>query len=234
MTAPEECELSITGGTHNPLAPTFEFLQRAFMPLIHRMGPQVELTLIRPGFFPAGGGRLHAHIRPARTLKGFSLLERGNILSTHATAKLSSLNENIAQRELNVVKQQLQWPDENLEIENISTATGPGNVISLEIASEHVTEVFASIGERGVSAETVAQHACNEAGKYLKRGAPVGPHLADQLLLPLALSSEGGSFVTYSPTLHTRTQARIIELFMKIRISMTKMSNQLCLISVSP
>jgi len=56
LTASGSSTLTLEGGTHNPLAPSFDFLAKCFMPLIHRMGPTVELELKRPGFFPAGGG----------------------------------------------------------------------------------------------------------------------------------------------------------------------------------
>ena len=41
----------------------------------------------------------------------------------------------------------------------------------------------------------------------------MGPHLADQLVLLLALAG-GGSFRTLAPTLHTRTQLAVIERFL--------------------
>src|SRR5690349_406818 len=44
--------ITIEGGTHNPAAPPFEFLARAYLPLLARMGAKVELTLDQPGFFP--------------------------------------------------------------------------------------------------------------------------------------------------------------------------------------
>jgi len=46
-------------------------------------------------------------------------------------------------------------------------------------------------------------------------GAPVGRHLADQLLLPLALAG-GGSFRTLEPTQHTRTNAGVISRFLEV------------------
>ena len=66
LTASGRSTLTLEGGTHNPLAPPFDFLARSFMPLIHRMGPSVELELRNPGFYPAGGGRFHARIEPVR------------------------------------------------------------------------------------------------------------------------------------------------------------------------
>ena len=84
LTASDPSTLTLEGGTHNPLAPSFDFLARSFMPLIHRMGPSVELELKRPGFFPAGGGRFHARVEPVRKLARFDLLERGSIRSRQA------------------------------------------------------------------------------------------------------------------------------------------------------
>jgi RNA 3'-terminal phosphate cyclase (ATP) len=83
-----------------------------------------------------------------------------------------------------------------------------------------VTEVFTGFGERGVRAETVADGVADEALAYLAAGAPVGPHLADQLLLPLALA-RGGSFRTLEPTRHTRTQLEILRLFLDVRVTLT-------------
>src|SRR5947207_15592691 len=62
LTASGKSTLTLEGGTHNPLAPPFDFLVGSFMPLIRRMGATVELDLKAPGFFPAGGGRFHARI----------------------------------------------------------------------------------------------------------------------------------------------------------------------------
>ncbi len=91
------------------------------------------------------------------------------------------------------------WSDEQLQVEISNNAMGQGNVVMIEIKSEHLTEVFTRVGERGVRAETVAEKAVEEAIAYLKTEAPVGEHLADQLLIPLALVG-GRSFSTDSLT----------------------------------
>jgi RNA 3'-terminal phosphate cyclase (ATP) len=84
LTASGPSTLTLEGGTHNPLAPPFDFLAACFNPLIHRMGPTVELDLKRPGFFPAGGGCFHAQIQPVMKLSQIDLLERGSIRGRHA------------------------------------------------------------------------------------------------------------------------------------------------------
>src|SRR5437867_7015012 len=117
LSASGRSTLTLEGGTHNPLAPPFNFLARSFMPLIHRMGPNVELELRRPGFFPAGGGKFHARIEPVKRLTRFDLLERGAIRQQRARAILSKLPAQVAERELTVVREQLGWRENDCGVE---------------------------------------------------------------------------------------------------------------------
>jgi len=79
--------------------------------------------------------------------------------------------------------------------------------------------VIAASGARGVSAEAVAEHAVDEARRYLASEAPVGAYLADQILLPFSLAGEG-SYRTQTPPCHLRTNAEVIERFLNRRIRM--------------
>ena len=217
LTASGPSTLALEGGTHNPLAPSFDFLAKCFMPLIHRMGPTVELELKRPGFFPAGGGRFHARVQPATRLSPIDLLERGSIRSRHACIWTSKLPEHVAERELAVVREELKWRADECSVENVPHPVGPGNAVVLEIEAEHVTAVFTSFGERGRPAEEVAKSAVEAAKAWLDANVPVDEHLADQLLLPMALAG-GGSFRTTKPSLYTTTNAEIIRRFLPVPI----------------
>lgn len=108
LTASGPSTLTLEGGTHNPVAPPFDFLSRCFMHLIHRMGPSVELELRRHGFFPAGGGQFHARIEPSKKLSRLDLLERGSIRNRQARILVSKLPEHVDQRELAVVRDELK------------------------------------------------------------------------------------------------------------------------------
>jgi RNA 3'-terminal phosphate cyclase (ATP) len=88
-------------------------------------------------------------------------------------------------------------------------ASGPGNAVVVCIRSDAVTEVFTAFGRRGLAAEQVAQLAATDTLRYLASDAAVGPCLADQLLLPLALAG-AGKFTTSRPTAHATTQATLI------------------------
>jgi RNA 3'-terminal phosphate cyclase (ATP) len=213
VTAPAPSMLVLEGGTHNPASPPFDFLVRAYLPLLRRMGPEVHAELERPGFYPAGGGRVRVTITPAAKLAPLVLEQRGAIQGRRARAVVANLPRTIATRELARLSARLGWDARALAVEERTDAEGPGNVVLVEVVSEHVTEVFTGFGEKGVRAEAVADRAADEAAAYLAADVPVGVHLADQLALLLALAG-GGSFCTLAPTEHTRTQLRVVAEFL--------------------
>src|SRR6185436_9962165 len=169
--------LILEGGTHNPMAPPFEFLDRAFLPLLRRMGATVDVALERAGFYPAGGGRLSVTVKPAGELQRLDLLERGEIRNRRGTVLLANLANHIAEREVRKLGELTSWDSLSFEIRHIDSA-GPGNAVLLELESENVTEVFTAFGEVGVTAEKVAEKAVREMRDYLKAEVPVGEHLA--------------------------------------------------------
>ncbi len=209
--------VEIEGGTHNPAAPPFDFLAQAFLPLLRRMGAGVEVELVRPGFHPAGGGKIVATITPAARLTRLELDERGPLVRGHVRAVVANLPFPIAQREARTAAEALGWDADAAVAHTLNGSPGPGNAVSIVVESKHVTEVFTGFGERGVRAELVATEAANEAKRYLESNAAVGEHLADQLLLPMALG-DGGSFTTLPPSTHATTNIEILRKFVNVPI----------------
>ncbi|HET9953683.1 MAG TPA: RNA 3'-terminal phosphate cyclase [Polyangiaceae bacterium] len=215
LRASQASTLLIEGGTHNPQAPPFESLNEAFLPCLRTMGFEVSAELERPGFYPAGGGRFRVKIAPASALRPLRLLERGALKSRLASALVTGIGSQIAHRELRVIGQRLGWSRSELRCEPLDESYGPGNAVLIRIQSENITEVFAGFGQRRLRAEQVGEQVACEALEYLESGAAVGPHLADQLLLPMALAG-GGTFSSTSPSSHTLTQAETLRLFLGI------------------
>ncbi|HSR42227.1 MAG TPA: RNA 3'-terminal phosphate cyclase [Longimicrobiales bacterium] len=209
----------LEGGTHNPFAPPFEFLERAFLPLVERTGPRIAADLERPGFYPAGGGRFRARVEPRREAprSGLRLSEPGPVLGRALRVWLSDLPASIARREVETARELLGDRGTALRVEVLGPPEprGPGNAVLLEVRTREVTEVFASFGKKGKPAEVVAREAVAAARAWEASGAAVGAHLADQLLVPLALGA-GGTYTTVEPTLHTRTNAAVIRRFLGV------------------
>lgn len=218
LLADQPSELRIHGGTHNPMAPPSDFLQRAYGRVLARMGAQVEIELTRYGFFPAGGGELVARIAPCRELQRIDLVERGERVDGYAQSVIAGVPLGVARRELDCIGKGMGWEESKLLVRGLSNDQGPGNVLMATLEHEHVTEVFTAFGEKSVRAEAVARQVLQEMRRYVASGAAVGEHLADQLLLPFALAG-GGRFTTDTVSQHALTNAEVIGRFLPIRIS---------------
>jgi RNA 3'-terminal phosphate cyclase (ATP) len=203
--------LVLEGGTHNMMAPPFEFIERCFLPIINRMGPHVEVKLVRHGFYPSGGGRIEVTIEPA-PLRRIDCVDRGVLRSVSATALFAGLPFDIADRELKTAAKFLDWPQDAFIVRQLPESNGPGNALLLEAAFEHGTEIVTGFGKLGVSAESLAKTSAQRMRGFFGSTAFAGPYLADQLLLPFALAG-GGSFTTVKPSQHARTAADIIAKF---------------------
>ena len=235
MIADAPSELELEGGTHNPWAPPYDFLAQAYFPLIKRMGPIMTAGLVQHGFYPAGGGRFSVAIEPAKVLAGFELLDRGEILQRNVTALVANLSPRIGQREIDVAAEKLGWPPTSFHLDTTISSTGPGNVLLVELQAEHVREVFVGFGRLGVTAEHVALDVVNEVRAYLASSAPVGPYLADQLLLPMGIaawqSGSASSFRTVHLTRHSTTHIDLLRAFLEIPIDVEREENA-CRVSV--
>ena len=209
------------GGTHNPMSPTFDYLECVYLPHLARTGVSVEIKLLKHGFFPAGGGIWHALIQPAPVLSPLELVDACPISARYARADVANLPFDIATREVQEALRLLNWPAQAAAPRSVE-ADGNGNVLALEFRRGDLAEMFTVFGASAVSAEQVAANAVSQARAYISAGVSVGPRLADQLLLPMALAG-GGSFVTMQPTKHTTTNIAVIEKFLPVAYSVEKL-----------
>lgn len=218
LIAKNPSKIVLEGGTHNPYAPPYPFLEKAFLPLLSKMGAGIAIRLERAGFYPAGGGKFVIEINPVEKLKRLEILGRGVVVRRQARAIVSALPGHIAERELAVIEKQLGWEANCLQKEVLRNPRGPGNILSLEVESENVTEVFTGFGEVKKSAEMVAEYALRQAKKYLRSNAAIGRFLADQLIIPMAMAG-GGEFSTLPLSRHTETNINITKTFLDIDVT---------------
>jgi RNA 3'-terminal phosphate cyclase (ATP) len=177
------------------------------------MGYAVDIRLERYGFYPAGGGAIVATITPGGTRHALQLGPRGEITRRRLTCIVANLPRRIAEIEVACIQDKFLLTPEEIAIEQLTSTPGPGNAVWLEIESAALTECFTGFGDPQKSSPSVAHEVIQEAARYLKSTAAVGEHLADQLLLPLALA-KGCTFSTLTPTQHTQTNADIIRRFL--------------------
>ncbi len=222
--AEQPSDVTLHGGTHNPMAPSFTFLNHMAPFFAGTGAPFFALELRRHGFYPAGGGEVRARIMPPPGgLAPIDLTERGTRLAAWVECLHAGIPKGVASRELEAIKRGLNWSDEQLRDRALRSNEGPGNALQVVLQYQHITEVLTAYGEKSVSAEEVARNVLREAQTYLAQTAPVGEHLADQLMLPMALAAMRGKTGRYWATCiseHSRTNARIIEQFLPIRFDL--------------
>jgi RNA 3'-terminal phosphate cyclase (ATP) len=194
-----------------------------WLPHLRAMGARVELALDRHGFTPGGeprgrdgDGQITVTVEPGGALRPIEILDAGPITSRHATAILSRLPTHVAEREHAVVQDRLGLAAAECEVRDVRGA-GPANVLLVEVERAAGRELVSAFGEKGLRAERVAEQACDELAAFLAAGVPVGVHLADQLLLPLAVAG-GGRFRTLPLSLHATTSIATIQAFLDIAI----------------
>ena len=208
----------LAGGTHNPMAPPVQFLQRAWCPRLAEMGARIDIRLERFGFYPAGGGVVLARVEPCAELRPRTWMTRGERRAAYAEAFVAGVPGRVAQRELECVGRAMNWGEDQLLVRDLPADQGPGNALMLTLDYEHATEVFTAFGEKSVASEQVARQVVQRARRYLMSRAAFAEYLADQMMLPLALAG-GGGFTLDEVSMHARTNARVIETFLPVRFT---------------
>jgi RNA 3'-terminal phosphate cyclase (ATP) len=212
-----ESVVRVEGGTHNPASPSTDFVRRTFAPALALIGPRVEVALEQHGFFPAGGGRLRAALRPAALVRAcfgqrtsLGAVRVRGLRSRGGGGAFAAAVEALGAR-LGAVE---------AVVEHVRSA-GPGEVLLVEVEAEPLAMVFAGYVMRGGSWSVEAERLAVEVERWVHSGVSVDEHLADQLLLPMALAG-GGDLLTTEPSLHTRTHAELIERFLPVRVGMER------------
>ncbi|MEO6773058.1 MAG: RNA 3'-terminal phosphate cyclase [Kofleriaceae bacterium] len=210
--------LEVTGGTHNPLAPPFEFLDRVFVPHLRAMGAAVTLTLVKHGFLPRGGGKIVVEIEPSQ-LHPIEIVSAGEVVARRVTAIVAGLPRHIAEREIACAQERMKDPA--CEIREFAK-DGPHNLFMAEVElASGGRELATSHGRKGYPAEDVADDALDALEDFVEAAVPVGMHLADQLLLPLAVAG-GGRFRCDELSLHATTNIDTIGAFLDVPIRTEK------------
>jgi RNA 3'-terminal phosphate cyclase (ATP) len=214
----------ITGGTHVPWSPCFHYLALHWLPYLEQIGYNAKLNLDHAGFYPKGGGRLSATIRPAVDIKSIRLTTRGKLKSLTGISAVANLPQSIAERQKRQALLRLsklpwvgQQPDIRIKIERLQSPA-KGTFLLLLAEFEGGRCCFTGLGKLGKPAERVADDAVNELLAFLETDGVIDPYLADQLLLPLSIANGKSKLRTSQVTHHLLTNAAVIQAFLPVRI----------------
>jgi RNA 3'-terminal phosphate cyclase (ATP) len=198
----------LKGGTHVPLSPPVHYLSQVFLPALAQLGAEVQLTLEQWGWYPRGGGRVRLEVRPAPDLVGVQWRQPAAPASFQALSAASRLPEHVARRQAARLQARL---GAGVPVEVIPAGgQDPGSLVFLWGPRAG----FSSLGARGKPAEQVADAVADAFSGFCKSGTAVDRHLADQILLYLALARGPSILTTETVTSHLLTNVWVIERFL--------------------
>lgn len=214
----EPSRVTVTGGTHNPWAPPFDFLNETFLPAISSAGFPCHCRLIKHGFYPAGGGKMTFRIEPGQQPPTpVELCSGGDDFQIHARIYTANLPAHIAGRQEKLL---LESGLDIANVEHIEAADseGPGNCIMIRLIGAGRTTVFTAFGQKGKPSKKVADEAVAQAQAFLASAAAVDRCLADQLLIYMAVSG-AGAFTTSDLSNHLLTNIEVIKQFLPVEFT---------------
>ena len=229
----------LTGGTHVPFSPPFHFLSGVFVPFLERLGVNVLLSIETYGFYPKGGGRMRADIFPADRIGSLDLMERGEVNSVTGCSAVGGLPISIADRQQGAALSRISASAAELAdktaIDTINVPShGQGTFVYLECRFGSSRAGFSALGARGKRAEAVGDEAAGELINYYRSGAALDQHLADQIVLYLALSSHESAFTTEAVTSHLLTNLWAVGLFHRYTYSVEGMVGEKGTVRITP
>jgi RNA 3'-terminal phosphate cyclase (ATP) len=204
--------VALTGGTHVPWSPPVHYLREVWFPALAEMGLAVTLELLRWGFYPKGSGRIHVVIEGGAMLRPASLVSRQGSARLHGLSAVANLPRGIAERQRDRILRRLE--EERLQADITvaeAEASGAGDFLLLVADAGGVPAGFSALGERGKPAERVADEVVDSLLDFLRTEAACDPHLADQLILPMALAGGTSRLTTSRVTPHLMTSVRIVQ-----------------------
>jgi RNA 3'-terminal phosphate cyclase (ATP) len=231
----------ITGGTHVPHAPCYHYLEMQWLATLKRMGFNAALSMEAAGFYPLGGGRITATIRPVEAIYPLQPSRPGVQRSIQGLSAVANLDISIADRQKRQALGRLlrDYPNTHIKVVSLP-AHSKGTLVLLQTVPASDDENPApgscsqSLGERGKPAERVADEAVDALLAFLQGDADLDQYLADQLLLPLAFAGGFSRFCTAAVTQHLLTNAWVIQEFTQARIEIDGEIGQPGWVSIQP
>lgn len=217
--AGKESRVVITGGTHVPWSPCFHYLKEVFAPALQGMGGSLDLEIERWGWYPKGGGKVVAWISPVPDIRAISRLRRGKIVNFFVLSAVSNLPINIAKRQRDQAIRRLhKYGIKVTKMETVNAPSpGTGTSVFVWALFEKGTAGFSSLGKKGKRAEKVADEACTEFFEFMASKCAIDDHLADQLVLYMALAKGRSLIGTKRVTTHLKTNVWVIEQFLPVK-----------------
>lgn len=227
--------IKITGGTHVPWSPSYDYMEMQWLPYMNKLGFEAHISLDLAGFYPKGGGQIQGRIKPIKSIYPLEILDRGPLKQIRGISAVANLDRRIAERQRNQVIRRLgdKYKLNDIRVRQLSS-NFKGTIMLLLGEFEFSQCCYFSLGKPGKPAERVADEAINALESFMATNGVIDEYLADQLLLPLAFASGRSRFRSAKLTNHLITNADLIKKFINVEIDIDGVIGQPGLVTVQP
>ena len=211
-------QVTIRGGTHVEWSPTVHYMMNVFVPMLNAMGTNVRVTINRWGWYPRGKGSVTMDVEPVQELHSIDLVERGALQAIRGISVSSKLPMGVTKRMRRKADGLLRDAGYDAHIRMFDTpAACAGAIFFLWIEFEKTWTGFSALGRRGRPAEEVAKDAVGQFFDFMQTDSAIDGHLADQLVIYMALAKGLSSFTTSSISQHLLTCIWVVEQFLPVK-----------------
>ncbi len=214
--ADKESSFSIVGGLFQDFAPSAFHMQEVLFPLIRRMGAELDLKILRPGYVPEGGGHLQLKVKPLNgPLEPIRLLKQGKVKEVRGICLASHLEEQkVAERMARQSEKLLMEHGVRARVQVIEDATALQKGAALLVVAETETGCLLGAdqaGKRGRRSENIAKFVVSSLLEDIRTGATTDRHLADQLILFAALAEGRTEYLIPMATDHVQSNLWLVQ-----------------------
>lgn len=222
--AAERSTFTITGGLFQDFAPSFYHMQQVLIPLIIRMGAQVDIAMQRPGYVPKGSGSLTLRVEPCSALKPLVLNRQGMLTDIHGVAIASHLkHQKVSRRMASRSAELLQQRGYMCEIESMDdeSAVQPGAALVMWAHTDSGCIIGADrAGKHGRRSEAIAEFVVRSLMEDIESGACTDRWLADQLILFAALAAGTTEYSVPRVTDHVESNLSLVQRILGARATL--------------
>ena len=229
LRAPEPTELRLSGGTDVKWSPPADYFRFVFLPLLARMGGNVDMEVLRRGYYPRGGGEVRVRVTPCEELRPLVVEPPGALRRVRGLAHAGNLPEHVLKRMKEAAARRLVGlpePEIDEQLLGSQAARGPGGAIVLWTEREQTVLGASALAEKGTPAERVGQGAAEELITDLKVDASLDVHAADQVLLYGALAKGESRFSAREVSSHAETTMWLLRSFLDVRFETSRVGDR--------
>jgi len=209
----EPLTVEATGGTDVAWSPPMVWYRRVKLPLLRKLGVVTAVDVARTGFYPVGGGAATLYI-DSSSPPPLQLSERGarEGIRIYSKASAGLADADVAERQADAALDRLDDDSKILErTVSYVDSDSPGTVCCVRADYTNSTAGFETLGAKGKPAEEVGREAAEQLVSFEGTSAAVDRHLADQLLVFLAIA--GGELSVPAMTLHVESSLDLLDAF---------------------